>query len=121
MIQVDPFKERVQTLLARVAYKEGTGWGCIEKAPGVLLLQHWQHLPDVNQPRALVTQTGRKFYLSPHMTDEEILQTALLAALVFEEHEAREAFRFDGARLFGPHKSMDALSHCEEVSRGDVR
>lgn len=122
MIQVDPFKERVQSLLARVAYKAGgNGFAVIEKAPGVLLLQHWQHLPDPKYPACLVTQKGRKFYLSPFMTDGEILQSALLAVLLFEEHEVRENFRFDGLRLFGPHKSLAALSQVEEAPRGDVR
>lgn len=116
MIQVDPLKERVQTLLARVAVKSTSRWAVKEKAPGVILLQYGELTRHVFT-HALVEQYGRKFYVSPHMTDGEILQTALLAAIQFAEHETREAFLFDGVRLFGPHKSVAALMHATEETR----
>lgn len=117
MIKVDPMRERVQSLLARVALCGRAGsFRVIEKAPGVILLQHLQILTCVRDGAARECH-GRKFYLSPHMTDEEILQTALLAVIQFEEHEVRERFHFDGKRIFGPHKSLAALEQCEEQER----
>lgn len=59
-------------------------------------------------------QTGRKWRLSQHMTDSEIVLTAWKAVLTAEEHEARERFRFQGARIFGPHISVYKLA---EVAR----
>jgi hypothetical protein len=117
MIKIDPLRERVNTLLARVALKgKAASFQIIEKAPGVVLLQHMQVLQCVTTDQLRDTR-GRKFYLSPHMTDEEILQTALLAVILFEEHEVRERFTFDGKRIFSPHKSLAALEHCEEQER----
>lgn len=110
-------RERAQTLLAQVAYKDGTGFRVTEKS-GLVLLQHWQILPCSESGTSAPTQQmGRKWYLSEHMLDEEILQTALLAALTFEEHEAREAFRFNGRKLFGPHKALPVLVQDVEVHR----
>ena len=45
----------------------------------------------------------RKFYLSPHMTDEEVIRTFALAVKTFEEHEANEWLKFDGYRVLNPH------------------
>lgn len=65
-------------------------------------LQHWQVIPDENTGM-VSEQRGRKWYVSPHSTESEVVQTALLAILTFEEHEAREKFLYKGERLFGPH------------------
>jgi hypothetical protein len=53
--------------------------------------------------------TGRKWRLSPHMTDGEVVQTALLAVFTALEHEAREKFTFRGVALFGPHLDIYRL------------
>jgi hypothetical protein len=53
--------------------------------------------------------TGRKWILSDHMTDGEVVQTAMAAVLAWYEHEAREAFKFRGKAIFNPHLSLEAL------------
>jgi len=50
---------------------------------------------------------GRKWRLSEHMTDGEIVQTAFLAIMTALEHEARERFTYKGQRVFGPHLDID--------------
>lgn len=57
----------------------------------------------------VVTAYGRKWHLSEHMTRSEVVQTALMAVLAAEEHEARERFRYKGRAIFGPHFSVEAL------------
>lgn len=64
-------------------------------------------------------QVGRKWKLSRHMTKSEIVQTALKAVLVAEEHEAREKFLYRERPIFGPHFDVDAL--WEISGRVDVR
>lgn len=56
-----------------------------------------------------VQQTGRKWRLSEHMTRSEIVQTAFLAVLTAEEHEAREQFLYKGRAIFGPHFDVENL------------
>lgn len=64
---------------------------------------------------------GRKWYLSPHMTKSELIQTALAAVLAIEEHEAREAFLYKGYAVFGPHFNVEALVTVCKHHAPDVR
>lgn len=52
---------------------------------------------------------GGKVYLSLHMLPGEVVRKAFGAFLAYEEHEAREWFRYQNAQVFGPHISIDAL------------
>lgn len=52
---------------------------------------------------AMGEQRTRKWLLSLHMTVSELVQTALKCVLTSVEHEAREAFRWRGEAVFGPH------------------
>jgi hypothetical protein len=63
--------------------------------------------------------TGRKWMLSPHMTDGEVVQTVLAAVLAWYEHEAREAFKFRGQAIFNPHLSLEAL--CKRAGDTETR
>jgi len=59
--------------------------------------------------------TGRKWTLSKHMTVSELVQTAFMACLAWEEHECREEFRYKGQAVFGPHFHVEALVKlCEQ-------
>lgn len=68
---------------------------------------------------ALTTQHGRKWYVSLHATESEIVQTCLKAVLTALEHEAREQFTYNNRAIFGPHIDVDAL--IEVCGRKDVR
>lgn len=60
--------------------------------------------------------SGRKWRLSPHMTDGEFIQTVFAAVLAFMEHETREEFLFRGRAIFGPHISLGTLwERAEEI------
>jgi hypothetical protein len=52
---------------------------------------------------------GRKWYLSPHMLESEVVKTAFAGALAAEEHEAREKFNYKGVAPFNPHISLDVM------------
>lgn len=66
-------------------------------------------------------QTGRKWLLSPHMTDGEIVQTALMAILAALEHEVREEFTYRGQAIFGPHYDLEILVSVCETGHGDIK
>jgi hypothetical protein len=63
--------------------------------------------------------SGRKWFLSPHMTDSEVITTAFKAVITSVEHEAREKFRWRDRAIFGPHVNVHALYQVAE--RLDVR
>lgn len=52
---------------------------------------------------------GRKFRLSPHMTDGEVVWTAFMAVLTAIEHEVREQFTYKGAAVANSHVDIDKL------------
>lgn len=62
---------------------------------------------------------GGKAYLSSHASDSELVQTIFGLYKGFWEHEARETFKWNGRRVFGPHISTEAL--WEVARRIDVR
>ena len=52
---------------------------------------------------------GRKWLLSEHMTDGEIVQTSFLATMTAVEHEARELFTYKGRSILDPHYDIEKL------------
>lgn len=64
---------------------------------------------------------GRKFYLSDHMTDDEIIKTSFGAFKAAIEHEVMEAFRVDKIVLFNPHINFEELLKIsnKEIKRAD--
>lgn len=102
-----PWTQRVLTLLGQVTYRDW--WARIGfDSPDVMWVQLAFVGDDVDTGERR-EQHCRKWRISPHMTDAEILQTAFSAALMAEEHECRERFRYIGAPIFSPHLSVPAL------------
>lgn len=57
----------------------------------------------------IAPQKGRKWFLSPHMTKGELIQTCFKAVITAEEHEIREKFFYRERAVFGPHIDIDVL------------
>lgn len=107
---------RIGVVLDSIAYKD---W-CLEWRfePGNAYLQWRFNAPDYSggQVGGSKWWTTRKYQLSRHMTESELVQTAFLAALQAEEHECREAFRYMDKAPFNPHISVAALmSVCDQL------
>lgn len=66
------------------------------------------HAPDCKSGQ-LVKQRTRKWLLSRHMTNSEVVQTALKCVLASVEHEARERFLYTGQPIFAPHFDIEDL------------
>ncbi|HEX8311545.1 MAG TPA: hypothetical protein VF614_09530 [Chthoniobacteraceae bacterium] len=98
--------ERLHTLLREIAFRD---WQfTLEADEGSLYLVATFSAECVETGR-MMRQRTRKWRLSQHMTDGEVVQTALLAVLTANEHEAREDFTWKGERIFGPHFDVSAL------------
>jgi len=88
-----------------------------------LLLKPDQRVPDSNgrwyyqieceRPDTFTGEVGigrgGKAYLSPEMTEGELVQIAWGLFQGYVLHEAREGFQWRGRRVFGPHISTAAL------------
>lgn len=64
---------------------------------------------------AQVVMRGRKWYLSSHMTDDEVVKTVYLAFRTAVEHEVLEGFMVDGVRVFNPHTPFTELLRTGKV------
>lgn len=67
------------------------------------------------------TWKGRKWLLSIHMTDSEIVQTCFAGAKMAMEHELRETFKWRGECIFRPHFDIVALHEISKAGRIEHR
>ena len=96
----------------------------IKKLVSGVSFKHWEYLVrmDENRPYMQIkfyapdNMTGepsqhscRKWMLSYHMTDDEIVSTAMAATLMAVEHETREQFKWEGQPVFRPHMRVREL------------
>lgn len=107
-------------ILDNIEYKPMTGFRHGWMGDG-FYIQHWQQVPCAEDPEGPpeAPHYGRKWYISKHMCISEIVQTALAAIIMYEEHEVREFFKYKGQRPFGPHVDVDALIDAGQFK--DVR
>ena len=65
---------------------------------------------------------GQKWYLSPHMTTQEIVKMAWSAYREATLHEASEKFRYKDRMIFGPHidpESLFNVANDVEIRKSD--
>lgn len=71
----------------------------------------------VSDSEQRIDWNGRKWYISRHSTEDEVVQTCLKAVLTAVEHEAREQFTYLGKPIFQPHMNLkDLLVAAERKS-----
>jgi len=111
----------VRLLLHEVRYKDGWRFRAEPLGDGYFLQVAFD-APDNDVPgSAPAEQRGRKWYVSPHMTRSEVVQTAFSAIRWAEEHEMRELFTYRGQRIFGPHFNVGALALFAAEAVPDAR
>jgi hypothetical protein len=90
----------LQHLLTRVSFRDWR-FAASESGGGFLV--------QVGFKVGRTRQYGRKWYVSAHAVENEVIQTALMAVLTALEHEAREDFRYRGEAIYAPHFAPEAL------------
>lgn len=59
---------------------------------------------------------GRKWYISSHAVENEVVFTCWKACLTWVEHEMREEFEYEGHKIFDPHTSVASLVEaCQSI------
>lgn len=104
----DPILARFRAIVQSISFP---GWAiAVNRPPGD------RYVLQVGDPNGTCNVTGgplpwwgRKWRLSPHMTDGEVVQTAFLAVMTALEHEAREKFTYKGVTVFDPHLDIDKM------------
>jgi hypothetical protein len=110
--------DRVLEILEHITYK---GWFKVAGAMGDGFYFQWKFEAIDRATGEKSLQSGRKWYLSPHITKSEIVLTALKAALTVEEHEAREEFKYRGVMVGNPHINIDSLADFYRTAPEDLR
>lgn len=59
--------------------------------------------------------SGRKWYISPHVTHSEIINTCFAAVKMAIEHEVRERFLWRGVRIYDPHVNLPWLANHKQT------
>lgn len=54
-------------------------------------------------------QMGRKWFVPDDTKRSEVVQTIFKAVMTWQEHEAREFFKYEGHRIYGPHFKVNEL------------
>lgn len=107
----------VQAVLASVAFRDFAF--IVTPVPEGYQLQLQAQEPDAHTG-AQVLLHGRQWPISRFASKSEIVQTAFKAVVTWQEHEAREHFRFQGAQVFGPHFDIERLAELWRVTRDEV-
>lgn len=102
-------EDRFNDILSRVAYKNWTFYVGGERGRWWMQVRFIAPDAALGPNTELEEQHGRKWMLSEHMTESEVVQTAFTAVLKAEEHEVRENFLVEGVAVLGPHIDLFAL------------
>jgi len=110
--------QEIRNIIADVGYKNWTIDVTEEAGHAYLQVCFWTRNVKTG---VTAYQQGRKWRISAHMTKSELVQTAMAAVLMAEEHEARENFTYRGRAVFGPHFDVEALGTLVDMGTLDVR
>lgn len=97
----------IKAIISRVSFMDRT-FRVLEKGDGFLLqLQYYE--ADVENPTGPpLLQRARKWYISPWMTETEIVETAFAACRRSMDHMLKEHFTYQGQRVYSPHFDIKA-------------
>lgn len=118
---------RFQALIARITYPGLTlevgydGWQSPpSESPNFYLRWVDPSAVDNTNPTQAFDSKGRKWRLSPHMVDGEVVATTFKALLTYIEHETREQFTFDGVSVYDSHVDIHKLVALRKGPDGGI-
>ena len=106
---------RILAVLGAIKFND---WRFVLSQEGSNFFLHIEADETCNVTGKAHTWKSRKWRMSQHMTDGEIVQTAFKAVMTAMEHEVREQFSFMNQTIFDPH--YDIYKLVELRSRADA-
>lgn len=108
-------KLEVELILAAIQFMDRK-FRVIDKGNDIWLLQMQYMEPDVTKPGSEPELQGtRKWYISPYMTESEVVETAWACVQRSMLHVASEHFTYYGKRVYSQHFDVHArLDMCAE-------
>lgn len=102
MSQEKKTREQIQAIIDQIHFMDRT-FRLLEKGDGWLLQMQYME-PDVEKPGSEpLLQGTRKWYISPYMTESEIVETAWACVCRSQIHVASEHFTYFGRRVYSQH------------------
>lgn len=100
-------KEEIIEIIKKISFMDRE-FRLIEKGDGYLLqIRYYEE--DIENPNGpQVLQSARKWYISPWMTETEIVETAFTACVRSMLHITKEYFTYKGERVYSPHFDINA-------------
>lgn len=100
-------RDRLEAILADIEFKKGRF--LLREIDNGFLIQLCCNEADVHSghPQEFL---GRPWYVGNQATPSDVVKTALKAVLTWQEHEAREQFKYRGVQLFSPHVDIETLA-----------
>lgn len=100
-------REQLSVIVGKIAYKNWE-FRIQEKGNGFLVQAIWP-APDANTGKIEI-QKGRKWYVSPHASEGEIVRTFYKVVEAAEIHELQEHFKYCGQKIYNPHLHPEDLA-----------
>lgn len=106
----------IRSILDKVAFMDRK-FLLMQKGDGFLVQMEYLE-PDVDVPGSEPTsQKTRKWYVSPFMTESEIVETCWAMVCRSQMHIAGEHFTYKGKRVYSPHFDVNGRIYlCEHDS-----
>lgn len=98
--------EQIQTVLENIHFKDFSF--IVEPIDGGFHLQLRVREIDVSTGVSNLMH-GRKWFVNEYADRNSIVRTAFKAVLTWQEHEARELFKYQNSSIFGPHLDVEDL------------
>lgn len=100
--------EEIKEVIGNITYKKGWRFNLYVDENRPVLQVIFDGEDSVTG--AVEIQKCRKWFLSYHMCNNEIIRTAHKAIMAAEEHETNEFFQYKNVRVMNPHFSYDEIA-----------
>jgi len=98
--------EALKHLINQVKFRDWTYHFYMDETRPILQIKFMAPCSDTGE---MMLQSCRKWFLSFHMTDSEVIQTVFAATLRASEHEVREDFTWRDEPICRPHFDIHSL------------
>jgi hypothetical protein len=113
-------REEIEHVISKVQFMDRT-FRLLDKGDGYLLQMEYMEA-DVEKPGSEpVKQSTRKWYISPYMTESEIVETAWACVCRSQLHVASEHFTYSGRRVYSQHFDVHMRMELCDDECFDVR
>lgn len=111
--------DKIKSIVSHVKYKD---WQFVvgKKGDGFLIQVQFMG-EDTDGSGKLELQKCRKWFVSQHSVDSEVIRSCFLAIRQAEEHELCEHFHYKGHQVYNPHLDMNSMAEFISKKPFEVR